>query len=96
MQRICSADYHLPADVEVDPEFQDLLHGMLEPDWTKRMTVSDIIDHPWFAEGLPPGVADMNARLPDGPNPGYGQVSYSLLLHLYNHLKMKGLCIDCL
>ena len=74
MQRVCNAEYHLPSDVEIAPEFEELLRGMLEPDCSKRMTVSDILHHPWFADSLPPGVVDMNARLPDGPSPHHGQV----------------------
>lgn len=61
--------------MEIAPEFEELLRGMLEPDWQRRMTVKDILHHPWFAEGLPPGVVDMNARLPDGPSPSHGQVN---------------------
>lgn len=74
MQRVCGAEYHIPSTVEVAPEFEDLLRGMLEPDWTKRMTVSGILHHPWFADSLPPGVVEMNAHLPDGPSPNHGQV----------------------
>lgn len=72
-KRVCNAEYHIPSDVEIAPEFEELLRGMLEPDWQRRMTVKDILHHPWFAEGLPPGVVDMNARLPDGPSPSHGQ-----------------------
>ena len=49
---------------------------MLEPEPERRITVPQILQNPWFADGLPPGVADMNARLPDGPRPGEGQVTY--------------------
>lgn len=74
LQRVCNAEYYLPSDVEIAPEFEDLLRGMLEPDNTKRMSVKAILQHPWFSEGLPPGVVEMNARLPDGPSPDHGQV----------------------
>lgn len=72
-KRVCNAEYYLPSDVEIAPEFEDLLRGMLEPDNTKRMSVKAILQHPWFSEGLPPGVVEMNARLPDGPSPDHGQ-----------------------
>lgn len=74
LQRICRADYQVPPGVELTPEFEELLQGMLQPDPSLRMAVGKVLRHPWFAEGLPPGVADMNARLPDGPRPGEGQV----------------------
>ena len=51
-----------------------LLQGMLQPDPKKRMPLSQILQNPWFADGLPPGVLEMNMRLPEGPEDGHGQV----------------------
>lgn len=74
LQRICNAEYQVPGGVEISPELETLLQGMLEPNSSRRMQVADIMEDPWFTEGLPPGVVEMNARLPDGPKPGEGQV----------------------
>ena len=70
----------MPGGVEISPELETLLQGMLEPNSSRRMQVADILEHPWFTEGLPPGVVEMNARLPDGPKPGEGQVHLPLPL----------------
>lgn len=63
--------------MELTPEFESLLQGMLQPNPQHRMAVASVLQHPWFTEGLPPGVAEMNARLPEGPLPGEGQVQNS-------------------
>ena len=78
LQRICNAEYQVPGGVEISPELETLLQGMLEPTSSRRLQVADILEHPWFTEGLPPGVVEMNARLPDGPKPGEGQVRLPL------------------
>ena len=91
VQRVCNAEYHIPSDVEIAPEFEELLRGMLQPDWQRRMTVKEILHHPWFAEGLPPGVVDMNARLPDGPSPSHGQVTTQAAFVLYRCSRHRGM-----
>jgi serine/threonine protein kinase len=41
----------------------DLVRRMLEPDATRRATMSDIFAHPWYRLGLPPALASLNDRL---------------------------------
>lgn len=83
LQRICSAEYSVPNGVELSPELEGLLQAMLDPEPERRIPVAQILRDPWFAEGLPSGVADMNARLPDGPKPGDGQVGLNPIHFLH-------------
>ena len=41
----------------------DLLARMLTADPADRASLADVAAHPWFTQDLPPGVADLNARL---------------------------------
>ena len=45
------------------PECTDLLTRLLEVDPDKRITVQQILKHPWFVKDLPPGMADLNVNL---------------------------------
>lgn len=69
--RICKGDYIIPSSL--DPELAVLLQGMLQPDPKKRIPLSQILQNPWFTDGLPPGVLEMNCTLPAGPDDGQGQ-----------------------
>jgi serine/threonine protein kinase len=73
LQRICKGEYQIPSSLE--PDLILLLQGMLEPDPKKRIPVTQILQNPWFTDGLPCGVLDMNSRLPEGPEDGQGQVN---------------------
>ena len=53
MQRTSKADYIIPSKPKVSPECKDFLMRCLQPDPAKRMTVSQIYDHPWFAHDFP-------------------------------------------
>jgi serine/threonine-protein kinase SRK2 len=69
--RICKGDYHIPSSLH--PDLVLLLQGMLQPDPKQRISLPQILQNPWFTDGLPAGVLDMNSRLPAGPEDGQGQ-----------------------
>lgn len=48
--RIVAADFQQP--LHVSPECQHLLSRMLTPDPAKRITVAEIMQHPWCAPAL--------------------------------------------
>ena len=58
----------MPSGTTVSEGCIDLLKGILQPDPATRMTIEDIIRHPWYATGLPEG-AD-NANYPQRPEDG--------------------------
>ncbi len=42
---------------------RDIIHRMLNPDPKNRITVPEIMAHPWFMTDLPAGVTDLNETL---------------------------------
>jgi serine/threonine protein kinase len=48
--------------VQVSQEGQDLMHRLLQPDPQKRLTMGQVMDHPWFQRSLPPPLMTLNAR----------------------------------
>ena len=74
-QRILGVEYQIPEDVQLSQDLENLLRRMLAADPCRRISVAEILATPWFREGLPPGVIEMNAQMPAGANPDKGQVS---------------------
>ena len=44
-------------------ECKDLLCGLLTADPSKRLTVAQVQNHPWFRQDLPAGALEVNSRL---------------------------------
>ncbi|GLC37612.1 hypothetical protein PLESTB_001667900 [Pleodorina starrii] len=64
--------YELPAKVEVSEPGKDLLKKMLLPDPKERITLEDVMKHPWFTTNLPPEAPTMNeSYLKAGFPPGH-------------------------
>jgi serine/threonine protein kinase len=42
---------------------RDIMHRMLNPDPAQRITVAQIMAHPWFTTDLPAGVTELNETL---------------------------------
>jgi len=63
LQRIRNVDYRFPSHVSVSPEAKDLVGRMLVGDPNERATLQDIMNHPWFAQGLGPEVLAFNDPL---------------------------------
>ena len=68
LQRIVKADWSVPAGETISDECTDLLTGILQPDPAKRLTVEDIVQHPWYQSSLPEraGNPDYPPRPEDG------------------------------
>lgn len=63
MQRILKVDYQFPQNVPLSEDCKDLLSRLLVADPAQRITLLEILRHPWYLEALPPGVAEMNEEL---------------------------------
>eukprot|EP00209_Acetabularia_acetabulum_P000193 EC094618.1.p4 GENE.EC094618.1~~EC094618.1.p4 ORF type:complete len:113 (+),score=7.80 EC094618.1:1-339(+) len=63
LQRIVKVDFFIPTDLNFSEDVKQLLQGMLEADPEKRLTIDQIIVHPWVTIGLPPGVFEWNQKL---------------------------------
>lgn len=73
MERIVNGDWKVPSGATVSEGCIDLLKGILQPNPAKRMTIEDIIRHPWYATGLPDGADSIN--YPRRPEDGLQTVS---------------------
>ncbi len=38
----------------------DVIHRLLEPDPSSRMTMQEVLQHPWFLKNLPKGALQIN------------------------------------
>ena len=45
------------------PECHDLLSRLLEVEADKRITVQQVLQHPWLLQDMPEGLADLNNNL---------------------------------
>ncbi|KAI3438615.1 hypothetical protein D9Q98_001038 [Chlorella vulgaris] len=63
IQRILRVEYDWPAHIKLSPECRDLMARILVPDPTKRISIHEIQDHPWYMKDLPPGVKEMNDNM---------------------------------
>ncbi|KAL3132801.1 hypothetical protein ABBQ38_006728 [Trebouxia sp. C0009 RCD-2024] len=61
LPRILKADFQKPQGLT--PECTDLLCRLLEVDPDKRITVQQILKHPWFTQDMPEGMANLNSDL---------------------------------
>ncbi|KAK9804863.1 hypothetical protein WJX72_008981 [[Myrmecia] bisecta] len=59
--RIVAADYERPKHVSAD--CRNLMERMLTADCSKRITMGEILGHPWFRQGLPSHLASLNEEL---------------------------------
>lgn len=51
-------EYTIPSFVS--PPCADLIRRLLNPDPSKRISIKEIMKHPWHKIGLPPSAAEMN------------------------------------
>lgn len=63
MQQILRGEWTAPASIPVAPECMDLLRGILNSDPNARLSLQQIMSHPWFSVGLPPAALTMNTVL---------------------------------
>ena len=58
LNRVLTLDYKVPN--YVSEAGRDLLKGLLTNRPEERLTVSKVMHHPWYMEGLPPSALNMN------------------------------------
>lgn len=54
------SEYTIPQGISASGELWHLIQQMLQPVAANRISVAEIMAHPWFTVGLPPGAANMN------------------------------------
>eukprot|EP00798_Chlamydomonas_sp_ICE-L_P007921 gene7921-1134_t len=60
LQRMESEDYQLNPSVLASDECLDLLKRLLKPVAANRITLGEVMQHPWFLKKLPPKACEMN------------------------------------
>jgi serine/threonine-protein kinase SRK2 len=70
IQRILRVEYSFPERLQVSAELKDLLSKILVAVPEKRITIPEILEHPWYNKDLPPGVKEMNDTMVI-PSSGY-------------------------
>ena len=60
LRKMVKADYTFPEDVPVSAECKELVQRLLVPEPSHRMSMLDILAHPWFLQDLPEGALAMN------------------------------------
>jgi serine/threonine protein kinase len=73
---------------QVSREGQDLMHRLLQPDPQKRLTMGQVMDHPWFQRSLPPPLMTLNARCAplqtQSPAAGHGHSApFNRVYHMF-------------
>ncbi len=64
-RRILRGEYEVPPGAS--PHCLDLLRRIMTVDCDKRITIPEIMRHPWFLEDLPLGLEEANASLLEAP-----------------------------
>ena len=54
---------HVRVPLQASEGVRDIMHRMLNPDPKQRITVAQIMAHPWFCTDLPAGVTELNETL---------------------------------
>lgn len=63
LKRIQAVEYIFPSGRELSPGVKDLIGRMLVADPQKRITLGDVMRHPWFQVGLSPEILNFNDPL---------------------------------
>ncbi|KAK9835271.1 hypothetical protein WJX84_004811 [Apatococcus fuscideae] len=61
-ERVLRADYHVPVGALISGEVAQLIAGLLVVDPARRMTLDQVMRHPWFREALPERAMTLNQR----------------------------------
>lgn len=60
MKRIVKGHWSFPPAPKLTPSCQDLLRQLLTVDSSRRASLQEVMEHPWFQEGLPPNSLSYN------------------------------------
>ena len=87
-RRIRDNEYEFPSDSSISTHVQELIQQILTPDPSKRPTLHEIVDHPFFTEGIVP------SRLPSTVHdsiPDFGHISRTASKANLSNLRAKAL-----
>eukprot|EP00955_Chlamydomonas_euryale_P057977 356939-Chlamydomonas_euryale.AAC.9 len=60
MLDVMQKELEIPYDVQISPACRELLHKLLVKDPRRRITIPQVMRHPWFKEGLPDSAMRLN------------------------------------
>lgn len=89
LQRILRVDWSFPTAAlpVVSSECKDLISRILVGDPNQRITVQQILQHPWFVDGLPDGVIEMNTKCLSLRHSAFGLQSDQQIMSVLNAAK---------
>ena len=87
---IKEAKYSFPQGVLISPLAKHLIQSLLVRDPDKRMSVSQIMKHPFFLTKLPPGAQSLNAQLAFGDKQARRQSTKDLKQRLGKPTSRRG------
>ncbi|MEW5305611.1 MAG: hypothetical protein WDW38_008094 [Sanguina aurantia] len=67
LERMEAQHYTIPTNVGLSPEVCALLKRMLLPDPSKRISIDQVVQDPWFTTNLPPDAVRMNSKYLSAP-----------------------------
>ncbi|GIL87710.1 hypothetical protein Vretimale_14649 [Volvox reticuliferus] len=69
IQRIMNVKFSFPANLQISPECQDLISRIFVANPAQRITILEILHHPWFLKNLPAELAnpDNSNETPEPP-----------------------------
>jgi serine/threonine-protein kinase SRK2 len=62
-RKLVACDYTLPNDSAVSVDCRRIIQSLLVADPVKRMSTHEVMNDPWFIDGIPSGALQMNERL---------------------------------
>lgn len=63
LERIMNVDYTIPSYISISDAGRDLIQRIFVKDTDRRITMGEIMEHPWFNVRLPTGAKEMNTTL---------------------------------
>ncbi len=68
MQRILNVEYGFPPNIRVSDDCKDLMKRILVADPSTRLSIPQIMEHPWSVNGPPPFLPPPPHDIPSPPD----------------------------
>jgi serine/threonine-protein kinase SRK2 len=90
MQRILSVQYSIPDYVHISAECRHLLSRIFVANPSKRITIQEIKNDPWFLRNLPADLVDRADRSYDFEDPNHPPQSIEEIMRIIGEARVAG------